>query len=393
MTAMALCLSMASVQAADTQPAADARLPAITVTEVVKRELTERVVASGTIRAVEELYVQPQVDGLAVRDLLADVGARVSAGQVLATLDDNTLKLQKAQLLANKARGDASLSQGRIQLADAQASAAESERQLKRGQALVTGGTISTSQLQQLETSAINARNRVATASQAIAIAEAELKAVDSQIDDIDLKLTRTEVKAPFGGVITARNARIGAIAAGSGQPLFTLIRDNALELVADVSENDIVKMKPGQKAEVSVPGRATPVSGQVRLISPAIDATTRLGAVHVALDDDDAARQGMYGNASIILSKVNGLALPLPAVTTRKQDASVRVVRDGVVHQVAVQTGIEENGFIQITSGLAAGELVVAKAGAFVRDGDRIKPVREDSGADAKTTASTKSP
>ncbi|MDQ0457164.1 efflux RND transporter periplasmic adaptor subunit [Rhizobium paknamense] len=379
-TGLLFSLSLERGQAADPAPAAtEARLPAIVVTETMKRHLTERVLATGTIRAVEELYVAPEVDGLQVQSLLADVGDHVTAGQVLATLNGDSLKLQKAQLLANKARAEASLTQGRIQLTDAEASALEAERQLKRGQALVTGGTISTSQLQQQETSAINARNRVETARQAIAIAEAELKAVDSQIDDIDLKLARTEVKAPYGGVVTARNARIGAIATGAGQPLFTLIREGQLELVADVSETDIAKMKTGQRADVTIPGRLEPLTGHIRLISPAIDQTTRLGAVHVELDDDGVARQGMYGSASIAVSAVDGLALPLSAVNTGKHGASVRVVRDGVVHQVTVKTGIEENGFLEIAEGLQAGDMVVAKAGAFVRDGDRIRPVRED--------------
>ncbi|MBB4006510.1 HlyD family secretion protein [Rhizobium taibaishanense] len=367
-----------SVPAQSAPPPADSQLPAIVVAEAGTATLTDKVIGTGSIKAVEEIYVQPEVDGLAIRNLLADVGDKVKAGQVLATLDGDSLILQKAQYAANQAKAEASLAQNKIQLIDAQASAAEAERQLTRGQSLVTGGTISTAQVQQYETSAINARNKVDSARQAITIAEAELKVVISQVADLDLKLARTDIKAPFGGLITARNARIGAIAAGSGQQLFTIIREGKIELVAEVSESDMQKMQVGQPAEITIAGQVKPISGHVRLISPAISATTRLGDVHVLLDDSDAARQGMYASAVITVASASGIALPLSAIDSSKAGSFTRVVEKGVVRQVKIETGIVENGMIQVTSGIKTGDLVVLKAGAFVRDGDRVRPVKE---------------
>lgn len=352
--------------------------PAIVVIEARQGRLTDKILTNGTIEAVEEIYVQPQVEGLAINTLKADVGDSVKAGQVLATIDDSSLTLQKAQLLANQAKANASVAQFKIQLRDAKTNEAEAKRQLARGQSLSSGGSMSTSELQKLETAATNASNSVANAEQAIAIAEAELKSVNSQIADVELKLSRTEIKAPFGGLITARNARVGAIAVGSGSPLFTILRDGELELVADVSEDDILKTRVGQSAEITVTGLAKPIDGKIRLISPVVKAASRLGSVHIALSDSNLAKQGMYASAVITIRTGEGVVLPLSAVETNKSGSITHVVRDNIVHKIAIETSIIENGEVLVTKGVTAGDLVVAKAGAFVRDGDHIRPVRE---------------
>lgn len=362
--------------------ATERQYPAIVVVEANQGSLTDKVIATGTIEAVEEVYVQPQVDGLAIKALSADVGDRVKAGQVLATLDESSLIVQKAQLVANQAKGQASVAQYKIQLNDAKTNEAEAQRQLVRGQNLVGSGSMSTSELQKLETSATNSRNSVASAAQAVAIAEADLKAVNSQIDEVDLKLSRTAIKAPFGGMVTARNARVGAIASGSGTQLFTILRDSQLELVADVSEDDILRMRVGQTAAIAIAGLKDPVEGKIRLISPVVSSTSRLGAVHIALTDSDVARQGMYASATITVAKGDGIILPLSAIETHKTGSITRVVRDNVVHQITIETGIVENGRVLITKGIKPGDLVVAKAGAFVREGDTIRPVRDASAA-----------
>jgi HlyD family secretion protein len=214
---------------------------------------------------------------------------------------------------------------------------------------------------------------------QAIAIAEADIKVVESQLADIDLKLARTDVKSPVAGLIAARNAKVGAIASGGGQTMFTIIRDGEIELVADVSETDILKIRVGQKAKINLAGGAATLGGSIRLISPVIDPQTRLGAVHIAIDDDEGARAGMYASAEIIIAEAQGVALPLSAITTDKQGTTTRLVTDNVIKQIKIETGIQDGAFIEVKSGLQQGDVVVAKAGAFVRDGDRINTVRDE--------------
>ncbi len=379
---LAATLSLAtSVVLAQEQPAAPAQnLPSIIVTPAKSRSLVDMIVATGTVRPVEEVYVQPLVEGLAIKSLDADVGDRVKADQVVARLNDDTLLLQRSQLVANQAKAEAALAQYRAQLVEAEASLREAQRQFDRASRLVESGSVSTSQREQAETTLASGNARLETARQAIAVAEADVKVVESQIADIDLRLTRTEIKAPVAGTVSVRNARIGAIASGGGQPLFTIIRDGQIELVAEVTESDILRLEQGQKVAISVAGSNATLAGSVRLVSPVVDPLTRLGAVHVAIDEDEAARSGMYGSAAVTITQADAIALPLSAINTEDGVTTVRKVTDGTVEMVAIKTGIQDGAFIQVTEGLNEGDLVVAKAGVFVRDGDRINPVEDSS-------------
>lgn len=357
-------------------------LPAIVVTQAVERALVQRIVASGTVLAVDEVMVQPLVEGLSIRTLEADAGEVVEAGAVLARLNDDSLLLQKSQSAANRAKAEAALAQAQAQLTEAQANAADAQRQYRRLQSLSKNGTVSTAQVEQAETTAASSAARVVAAEKSIIAAEADIKVVDAQIADIELNLARTDVTTPVGGIIATRSARVGAIASGGGEPMFTLIRDGELELVADVSESDLLTLKAGQKATISIAGGAETLTGSVRLVSPAVDRTTRLGTVHISINEDERARTGMYGSGTIIVSEVNAVALPLSAITTDRNGTSTRLVTDGVVDQVQIETGIQDGRYIEVKSGVKAGDLVVAKAGAFVRDGDKINPIDEDATA-----------
>lgn len=358
------------------EQAGQANLPAIVVTKVAERNLKDSVVASGTIRPVEEVFVQPLVDGLSIKSLKVDVGDEVTAGQVVAELNSDSLLLQKSQLQANRAKAEAGLAQYRAQVIEAQANADDAVRQRDRTQNLSRNGTASTAQVEQTAASAAAALARLNAAKQAVSVGEADIKVVQAQIDDIDLKLERTDVKAPVAGVISKKDAKVGAIAAGSGTPLFTMIRDGDIELVADVPESEIGRLKAGMSAKVTVAGTTESLDAKIRLVSPVVDQTSRLGAVHIVVSDETAAKAGMYANAEIIITETRGLALPQSAVTTDRKGSFARLVEGNVVKQVKLEIGIQDAGFVQILSGLKAGDQVVAKAGAFVRDGDQIKPV-----------------
>ncbi|UVC07622.1 efflux RND transporter periplasmic adaptor subunit [Rhizobium sp. TH2] len=368
----------AAVTQTAAKPADDkANLPAIRVMDVRERKLVDRVIVSGTIQAVEEVYVQQQVEGLRIEDLKADVGDSVKAGDVLATLSRDALILQKSQLQANRAKAEAVGAQFQAQLVEAQANEAEALRQAERAEKLVKSKAIAVSQAEQLRATATASTARVNSANQAILANVADIKVVDAQLDDIDLKLARTEVKTPVGGIISVRSAKIGAIALGGSNPLFTIIRDNALELKADVGEGDILKLHAGQVVHLAVAGTSTKTEGKVRTIDPVIDQTTRLGTVKITIDDASAARIGMYATAEIIISDRNVLTLPLTSVTTEDGAPIVRLVDGkGVVKLTTVKTGVQDGDFVEIESGLKAGDIVVEKAGAYVRDGDRVNPV-----------------
>nr|WP_245294888.1 efflux RND transporter periplasmic adaptor subunit [Xaviernesmea rhizosphaerae] len=352
------------------------RLPAIVVTAVTEKPLADRVKATGTIQPVDESYAAPLVEGLPISEVRVDVGDKVTAGQVLAVLDKDTLLLQKSQYQAQRAKAEASLAQYQAQLIEARANAEEAERSRARTQRLEASGTVSTAQREQQDALAAATRARASSAEQMISVAKADIAVVDAQIHDVDLRLSRTEVKAPVSGVISAKTAKVGAIASGAGQPLFTLVRDGALELRADVTETDLMRLAPGQKAEVALTDGAETLHGTIRLLSPTVDTQTRLGIAYISLPEPDRARVGMYAGATITVAQKTALSLPLTAVTRKADGSFARKVVDGVIKLVPVQTGIQDGGSVEVVSGLAAGDQVVAKAGAYVRDGDKINPV-----------------
>jgi HlyD family secretion protein len=360
-------------------------LPAIVVTAAEQRNLIDRVIATGTIQAVEEVYVTPLVEGLSIRTLEADVGDRVAAEGTLATLNDDALLLQKSQTEASLAKARAGLEQIKAQLVEAKANADEAVRARDRAQRLVKSGSQSQANADQAIATADAALARVNSAEQAVAVAEADINVAQSQIDDIDLRLARTVVKSPVAGVVSARTAKIGAIASGSASPLFTVIRDGAIELKADVSEDTILKLKPGLKAKVSLAGGAATLTGTIRLVEPTLDPQSRLGRVYIGFDEPDRARAGMFASADIVVEEKQGIVLPLSAITTADGKTVARKVENGVVRLVPVETGIQDGQGIEIVSGLAAGDEVVAKAGAYVRDGDRIKPVKGEQASATK--------
>lgn len=350
------------------------RLPAINVTEVIETALGDHVIASGAFQPAETVFVQPEIEGQATEELLADVGDTVEAGQVLARLSGSALTLQRSQLLASRAAAEAAIAQARAQVAEVRAARDEAVRTAERTKSLRAQGAVAQAALDQAQAQADTAEARVNAAIQGVAAAEAQIGLIDAQLEDLDLKLSRTNITAPVAGVIVERNARIGAIAsAGGGSPMFTLIRDGKLELYADVSGQDVLRIKPGQSATLSVVGRPDPVLGTVRLVEPSIDSVTRLGRVRISLEDSSLVLDGMFAEADILVTERTGFAAPITAVAA---DNTVQLVEDGTVRKTPVKTGIRDGNLVEILEGVKTGDRVVSRAGAFVRDGDRINPV-----------------
>lgn len=360
-------------------PKAEQALPSIVVTKVESKPIVDRVMATGAVKAVDETYVSPLVDGLSIRSLNADVGDRVEAESTLATLNPDMLLLQKSQYEASLAKANAALAQYQAQLAEAQANADEAVRVSDRSKKLAEAGSMSTAQRDQEKAAATAALARVRSADQLVSVALADIKVVEAQISDIDLRLARTDVKTPVSGVVSVRTAKIGAIANGTSEPLFTIIRDGAVEMKADIIETDLPKLAIGQKAKVTLADGKTQIDGTIRLISPVIDTQTRLGNVYISLLEPEKARVGMYARAQIIVTEKQALVLPLSAVTKTKDGMVARKVEGDVAQVAKIETGIQDNGYIEIRTGLKQGDQVITKAGAFVRDGDRIRPVLAD--------------
>lgn len=357
-------------------PAAVIAPPRITVSTVETRNLRDVVLASGLIAPVEQVQVVPLVEGQQIEALLAEVGDRVAAGQVLARLSASSLTLQKTQLEASRAAARATIAQAEAQSVEAEASAAEAVRVAGRTKSLQEQGTASQAALDKANAAAISATSRVTVAVQSLEAARANLALAEAQLANIELQLSRTEVKAPVAGEITARTAQVGAVASAAGQPMFSLIRDGALELRADIAERDVLRLAAGQEVTLRLAGSDALRPGTVRLVEPTIDAATRMGRVRISIDMADGVRAGMFAEAEVLVTEHPALAVPITAIGQSDAGPVVLKVTEGTARLVAVTTGISDKGWIEIVTGLAAGDSIVAKAGAFVRDGEKITPV-----------------
>lgn len=178
------------------------------------------------------------------------------------------------------------------------------------------------------------------------------------------------------------RTARLGALS-GANEPLFRIASDGAVELEAEVVETDLAAMAPGDPALVRVVGQP-PRDGEVRLVPPLVDPTTRLGLVRVAIANDDDLRVGSFASAVVTVDRRRALTLPASAVLSDGGTDRVQLVADGRVETRPVETGLLVEGRRKIVSGLGPGDEVVARVGAFLRDGDRVQPVSEAAAAAA---------
>jgi multidrug efflux pump subunit AcrA (membrane-fusion protein) len=199
----------------------------------------------------------------------------------------------------------------------------------------------------------------------------ARLKPADGSKDSGD----DFSVKAPAAGTIYAMSAAIGAIAASAGEPLFRIAQDGEMELSATTPVNTMQRLAQDQTATVQVIGVGE-LPGKVQLVSTAINQTTQLGEVRIFVGADRRLRVGAFGRGMISIERRCEPAIPLSAVLYGSGDAFVQVVRDNRIETRRVRVGLIKGGNAEIQEGLAIGDTVVARAGAFVRDGDRVRSI-----------------
>ncbi len=311
------------------------------------------------IGPVEMVQVQPLIEGQPIERLMADVGDTVAEGQVLAVLSKSTLELQRSQVLASLAAAKATIAQAEAQLIDAESAAAEAARVAERTAKLREQGSASQAAADTANAAAVSATARVTVARQSLEAARAQLSLNEAQLANVELQLTRTEVKAPVAGLIVARNATLGAIATAAGQPMFSMEKDGALELRADVAEADLQRLASGQEAKLTAVGLDGTFQGKIHLVEPSIDETTRLGRARIAIEKDSRLRTGMFVEAEITVAARTALAVPVTAVGSDGEQSTVMRVEDGLVERVVVTTGIRDGGYIEVLSGLNEGDLV----------------------------------
>jgi RND family efflux transporter MFP subunit len=351
----ALCVLPLGAQE-KTATAPTAVKPSLTVVVVQPQSgaMAQRLPANGSLAAWQEAVVGAEAHGLKINEVRVNVGDRVQRGDVLATLQSDTLRAELAQAEAS--------------LAEASASAQETKVQAERARALQQQGFYSAAQLSQALATEMSSQARVQSARALLQLQQ--------------LRVAQTVVRAPDAGIISARQATVGSVV-GAGAELFRLIRQGRLEWRAEVTAADIGRVRVGAPVQITAASGQL-LQGKVRMVAPSVDPQTRNALVYVDVPaNTGSARAGMYAKGEITLGQSQVLSVPQTAVVVRDGFSYVYTVgADSKVSQVKVRTGRLTAERLEVQGGLQPDARVVLSGGAFLNHGDTVRVVTAGSTA-----------
>jgi HlyD family secretion protein len=186
------------------------------------------------------------------------------------------------------------------------------------------------------------------------------------------------QVSSPVAGLIASSSAVIGATASGKGEALFSIIARNEFDLVGMVPTENIAKLKVNQTAKIKVVG-AGEVEGKIRRVATTVEPNSQLGQVFIGVTTNRRLLVNSSARAMITTGQSCNIAVPLTAILYGGAGTVVQVVRRAHVETKQVETGLMSGGQVEIRSGLVEGDIVVARAGALLREGDPVRPVMAD--------------
>jgi membrane fusion protein (multidrug efflux system) len=297
-------------------------------------------VQSGTapIEAHEEAEVVAKVAG-EVRQLFVEEGDTVKAGQLMARLDGDRLRLEVAQTEANLRKLER-----------------DYNRQLELSQkGLVAKGT---------------AEN-----------AKFDLDALRASYDSARLELSYTEIRAPIDGVVSARHIKVGNTIAQNA-PTFRVTNLDPLVAYVHIPEKEFRKLAPDQSAEVVVDALGGErFAGTISRISPTVDPKTGTFRARVEVADQSRRlKPGMFARVNIVYERrADALQLPRTAILDADGQQSVYVVDSGKAQQRVIRTGLANAGWIEVLDGLTGDERVVTVGQAGLKSGTPVKIVGEE--------------
>jgi RND family efflux transporter MFP subunit len=392
---------------------------------VTKTEVQRRTQQPATVHAFYRAEIRAKASGF-VKTFKADIGDYVEKGAELATIDvpelikqrqimdkrilqweaeerrsQAGLNLANAHVLSSKAR----LSETRSQMASAEASLAASQAEFGRTQDLVQRGSLQNRMLdevrmkrdsemarkaamafsiQSAEAEVAVAEARVESARADFDAAEAQTEITRSQLEELDVLIAYATMKAPFAGIVTARNVEPGDLVrqsseVGSGRPLFVLSQVDNVRVRIPVPESDAPWVRPGDEVRLTFPSFASevPIVGTVTRRSGSLDPSTRTMMVEVELENSDGKLlPGMFGQASISLSaKTAANMLPSQAIRFDSEGKGyVYVVDDDeTILRTDVTTGIDDGNSIEVLSGVQPGQRVVGSNRKRFVDGQKV--------------------
>ncbi|WP_407699085.1 efflux RND transporter periplasmic adaptor subunit [Sphingopyxis solisilvae] len=330
-----------------------ASVPSITVVVPGRQSVQSTISTNGTIAARREMPVGVAGEGGQVVRVLVEPGQWVGAGQPLAVIDRSVQTQQAASLAAS------------IRVAQADADLAQAE--LTRAEALVSRGFISKADMDRKRATrdAANARVRVAQA----------------QYAEAQARNGRLNIVAPAAGLVLTRGVEPGQIVGAGSGVLFRMARGGEMELLAQMAEADLQRVRVGTRATITPVGTNLNIEGQVWQVSPVINPDTRQGMVRIAVPYSGALRPGGFADARLLSGTEEAPMLPESAVLSGPEGNYVLVVDSkDTVQRKPVKVGTTTDAGVSIASGLNGNERVVVLAGAFLNVGDKVKPVVQKS-------------
>jgi HlyD family secretion protein len=352
----------------------------VSTATVETRDISFAINAAGEIGPAEQVSVRPEINGK-IAELPVDIGDNVKKGQLLCRLDDTDLQTEKESQLSQIA-GE------KLQIEAASLTVEKTEREYNRNKQLFESKLVAQEIFDNARTDHQVARNSFALAKNALERAEKALK----QVDD---KLAKTRIEAPFDCTVLTRPVSLGQTVSGSagfnsGTEILTIANLNDMIITAHINQADVTRMKNGQPVEVqveSVPGLR--LKGQVERIAP--QAIIKNGikgfSARIAIKDiDPRIRPGMTSILTIPVASVeNALSVPLSAVFTEKGERFVYVKDGEKFEHRAVQIGISDYSFAEVQRGLLESDIVALELPSNVKTETVGKP-RKGSGKTSST-------
>lgn len=407
----------------------------VTAEKAAARSITETVTASGQIYPEYEVKVSPDISG-EVTELTVQEGDSVTKGQVLARVYADVYALQRDEAAARVSQSQATVANSRAALGAQKATLDQAQQQYERNKKLYDDKVISKAELEQFETSLESAKANYNAALQNIRSLQAGVQSSQTGLTSANKTLGRATITAPISGIVSSlkieKGERVVGTAQMAGTEMMTVADMNSIEVRVDVGENDIVKVNIGDMADVEVDAyNDRKFKGVVTKIASSVKTTGVTAAsteitnyeVRVRLDKSSYQdllgkgifpfRPGMNARADIkTKQKDNVIAVPIASVNARVKDSDKSmadaqkeqantsdamdnssdndmeevvflVMKDGVVKKRVVKTGIQDINYIEVTRGIATGDMIVTGPYSVIsqtlKDGDKVKVVSKD--------------
>lgn len=182
-------------------------------------------------------------------------------------------------------------------------------------------------------------------------------------------------VRSNVAGVVGRSYAVVGMPVSTRQGPLFRIVAGGELDLRAEVPLDQLKKLAPGQSVAVKPLG-LTEIAAKVQFIAPSVDPASQLGRVRIAIASGRPMRTGTFARGVVEVAKRCGTGIPYSAIMYQPDGAIVHVVVDNRIAARRVEMGLMSGSDVEVRSGLTASDLVVTRAGPFLRDGDLVNAI-----------------